>query len=262
MATTENVLSQEFHETAEGVTLLRRFSSTYDDYNNGSALFRTIPYSVLTHPFPYRIGDALNYDGLSFPVTTSTTSSMRITDIELIPIDNVNITIEVFYSNTYSNVVPKALPDTNASWSDSFSINSVVTEIDQWNAQSAGGYMDRYIERETRSGDLQTWTSAWAAAGKGGEEPETIASHEPEWAFTITTFSRKLWINRILTYLLSVNNDDWLADYFGKLADRSYPALVGGFPGLTDTDWAVNDTALYPSFSPTSYVLSDIGRWL
>ncbi len=260
MATTEDVLSQEFEETAEGVTILRIFSSTYTDYNTGSALFRSIPYQV-GHPFPYRIGDALNYDSLSFPVTTQKTAALRVTHISVRGVDAENIKVEVFYSTAIPTVVQKMQPDTNASWEENFSISSVQADREEWRQDSASALMDRFMTREDRGGALQKWSDRWAADGTGGTAPDLV-TYEPNWTFSPTTYSRTLHINRILTFQLSVNNEDWMFSYFKNLATRNGSQLLGSEPGLADTDWSINDLILYPSFSPESFVLGDVGKWL
>ena len=253
MATTENVLSQEFKETAEGVTLLRRFSSTYADYNWGSSHPRYIPYSVLNHSFPYRVGDALNYDGLSFPVTTSKTAALRITDIEVIPIDNENILIEIFYSTLIPTVSDPAEPDTNASWSENFQLNSVVTNTDAWTANSATGAVDKFITRSDRGGPIQDWQTLWNDTGYTATKPEATI-YEPTWVFTATTYSRVMLINRVMNQFNSVNSGNFMNQYFTDLATRNGIPLVGGIPSLNVTDLAIADA--------NGDIFDDTGRWL
>ena len=253
MATVEKTLSQEFHETAEGVTLLRRFDSTYADYNTGSASFRTIPYSVLLHPFPYRIGDALDYDGLAFPITTNKTATMRITDIELIPVDNENIIVEIFYSTAIPTVVQKMQPDTNASWQENFQLNSVVTNTDTWIASSAVEAVDKFVTRADRKGVKQDWNALWTASGNTSEKPEATL-YEPAWVFTATTYSRVMLINRLFNQVDSVNSGSFMNQYFADLATRNGIPLVGGVPSLNVTDLAIEDA--------NGDIFDDTGRWL
>ena len=253
MATVEKTISQEFHETAEGVTILRRFSSTYDDYNTGSAQFRNIPYSVLGHPFPYRIGDALNYDGLSFPVTTNKTSTLRITDIEVLPVDNENITIEILYSTAIPTVTEKAQPDTNASWQENFQLNSVVVNTDTWIKNSAVEAVDKFITRADRNGVKQDWATLWTDSGNTSEKPEATI-YEPTWVFTATTYSRTMLINRVRNQIDSVNSEDFMVQYFTELATRNGIPLVGGVPTLNVTDLEIPDA--------NGDIFDDTGRWL
>ncbi len=265
MATTEDVLSQDFHETGAGTTLLRVFSSTYADYNLGSVTARAVPYSVLTHPFPYRIGDALNYDGLSFPVTTTKTRTMRITDIQLRSIDNVNIKIEVFYSTAIPVVVQEEQPDTNASWQENLSISSIAEQSDIWATGVDGSSAANTVSFGTRwqVGGEQRWSTSWENAGFAAADITPSLLHVPDFTFTVTAYASTLFIRRILDYHLSVNGPitgvagnsafsaGWMERYFGSdrvpaLADRNGVNL-GSFPGSNITDLVG---------------FEDTGRWL
>ena len=232
MATTEDVSSQEFHETADGATLLRKFSSTFDDYNTGAAFESPFFSRYGSVSFPYRIGDALSYDS-----NFGTFSTERF------------------------NIVRKAEPDTNASWSENFSMQSSPTEDDFYYEDSASGnVIDRFVTRVENKGPKIDWEDKWASAGNSvSKKPENII-YEPTWIFTTTVYSTKLWQNLIATYYLSVNSDDLIGIYFSQLASRTgNPAGGGAGPGLNETDWGKTDQELYGGGTER---LNDIGRWL
>ncbi len=253
MATTEKVISQFLKDTSLGSTFERRFSSTFADYNVGVLVTGNPIFRYANSTFPFRIGDALSYDSLSFPISTLKTDALRVSEIDIDGVDNVNIIATIFYSNVIPAVSQEMEPDTNASWQESFSINSQVTTGDLFFADSAVDAVDRFIDRVDRGGLEKDWSTIWTDAGKTTEKPDNEIM-EPNWVFTATTYSKTLLLNRIVTAYNSVNAENFLTSYFIGLANRNGVPLIGGEPSLNVTDWAIPD--------PDGTILDDTGRWL
>ena len=252
MATVEKVESQVLRETTEGITLNRVFTSTFADYNTGAALLRPIPYGVL-HPFPFRVGDALSYDNLGFPVVTNKTVNLRITEINVRPVDNVNIIAEIFYSTTFDRVSERQEPDTNASWEEQFDMSSVFTTDDIYYADDR---VDKnkflpYTERVGTNGVTQkSWITDWDDEGFKEEDRPPHALYDPTWVWTVRAYSRELFAGRIKSAFLSVNNNNWLTDYFAGIANRNGSFATSPVPSTHQTD------------SSLANPIDDFGRWL
>ncbi len=246
MATVEKVESQTLRETTEGVTLNRIFTSTFDDYNNGVAIPRFIPYGT-DNPFPFRVGDALAYDNLGFPVVTNRTLNMRITEINVRPVDNINIIAEIFYSTVFDRTSERGEPNTNASWEEQFDMSSVVTSDDIYYSDLTGGlpYKNRAAE-----GVRESWIADWADAGNEEEDRPPHELYNPTWIWTVRAYSNELYFQRITNAFQSVNNIRWLDTYFTAIANRN-----GTFAGAAQPTTHATD-------STDSSPILDGGRWL
>ena len=242
MATTELVASQAIHETVEGVTMNRVFTTTWTDYAVGTSNPRTVPYGLLNlNPFPFRIGDCLTYDNLAFPVVNGITWNLRITDIRVSPTDNENIVAEVFYSSVYDRVSKRYEPDTNASWEEQFDISSFESSDDIYYDGAGLKFWKR-----AQQGVQQDWAAEWKDADQDADKKPAHSIMAPNWVWEVKAYSSKLWLKRIVDNMLSVNSNLWLRDYFMNIANRN------GYWLNSAPNTHITDVAL----------LTDTERWL
>jgi hypothetical protein len=250
MATVERVESQVFRETTEGMTLTRLFTSTWTDYNVGTSIGRwNTPYPSLDiNPFPFRVGDPLAFDTLSFPLVTNSTLNLRITEINIQPRDNENIIAEIFYSTVYDRVNKRKEPDTNASWEEQFDMSASVSSEDIYYVDSASAGVP--YKDIAALGFKRNWKDDWENAGFDEDERPANETYTPTWVWTVRAYSSTLYFKRITDAFLSVNNSRWLQDYFGNIANRN------GF----NAD--ANAASIHQIDGSDTNPIEDTGRWL
>ena len=256
MATVEIVESQQIHQTNEGVTMTRAFRTTWTEYASGNNLPFSIPYQDYTdplyNPWPFRVGHGLSYDVLSFPVVDYLTWNLRITDILVSPINNVDIHAEILYSSLLDGANRRYEPNTNASWEEQFDIissessdNAYISNTNETNPTQPEPSF--YLRSGHSDSSLEDWETDWIGAGGDAEKVPTNSIYQPYWVWTVRAYASELYLNRILDGLLSVNSElHWLGTYFTTLANRN-GYLNGDTPGSHITD---------------AGLITDQGRWL
>lgn len=248
MSTVEQVESQAFHQTTEGTTMLRVFNTTYTDFLIGKG-------GVWPNSFPYFVGDSLlesvGWGDPAFAAIAGAplTYSLRISDIQTRAIDNINIRVEVFYSNVLPTVIEKRKPDTSASWEESFSMNSSVTSTDDIYYTGQTSAQATILRGSFASGKTSWLDDDWLKAGNDEDDDPGNETYTSNIVWNLTLYSSTMRYERMTNYYLSVNTETtWAHDYFTTLAKNN-----GFWSGSTPT------THLSDFGIPAR---TDLGRWL
>jgi len=207
MAVTELAESQEWHETMYGISLRRVFKATWSDWDDGT--------------FDIFIGDTW----------TTNSAELRVSDIIMTGIDNVNVKIEVLYS-TQGKTRQEARPDQAASWDESLDVHT-----DQYIISDGEPYYKFNISGGGGStGAWTSWTSTFQTGiGTDSYNTPDLTHYHPGMTYIVTTYSSTLYLARILPNVGKVNSTNFLKTYFSQLQDTGI---------ISDTD-NYNDIGLW-----------------
>jgi len=178
MAVLEQWESRRIRETIYGKSIEQVFVCTWTDFDVGT--------------FNYYVGDEWSSD---WP-------EMRITDITMVPIDNVNVKMYVLYSTEGYQAAEPQRPNQIASWESSFDVTTEIDNVKRW--------WDYTTKTQKEWSD---WTTAWVAGGGTEANAPPIPMHKPHMTYRVTAFSDKFYAWRIYNAIGSVNSNKFLRSH-------------------------------------------------
>lgn len=173
MSITELWTSREMHITKDGTTITRYFTCTYDDWNAGTDGTTILPV----------IGDTWN----------DVRPDLRVTDVRLYWIDNLNCRIECLYS-TKGMGFREGETDKVASVRDSF----------DFSVQAISGM--KFHDTDTNA---QEWPALY-----GSEDAPDLIWYRPNITYTQKMYLSNWNFTTVKNAIGKVNNSDFISQYY------------------------------------------------